>query len=436
MELTVLDFLRFDFPSILLVSGLLVLMISNRKNKLPAAITLHIMAVIMVLSLFVEFICAWAEKDPSLADVRYWTTILKYIISPTVLMMQIMVLVENKVLRWLLVIPNLISMVAVTIGPSLTGLTVLSFSEEYYFVEGPLRAFPFVVALFYLLVLVIASLRFFYDVTLGHNSIVMYLAASTVIACLLEYFGIVSGVVKYVQLIDIYLYYFFLNFVYQTRMREESFKKELALTQKELELSNTNVRLLQNQISPHFIYNALFIIKALIWTDQKRASDAVDDFSLYIRRNIEAMRSNELIRFSEELKHIKAFLNIENVDDETGLKVEYRTEELDFFLPPLTVEPLVENALIHGIGTLESGGVITVSSRANEGEYMICVEDNGVGFDAKNTAFGVGLENAKTRLQQQCGGSLEITSRPGCTRATVRIPKQNKTKENGGNGGT
>ena len=434
MELTVLEFLRFDFPSILLVSGLLVLMVSNRKNKLPAAITLHIMAVIMILSLFVEFICAWSEKDPAYADIRYWTTIIKYLISPTVLMMQIMALVENKVLRWLLVIPNLISVLAVTIGPSVTGLTVLSFSEEYYFVEGPLRAFPFVVAFFYLLVLVIASLRFFFDVTLGYNAIVMYLAASTVIACLLEYFGIVSGIVKYVQLIDIYLYYFFLNFVYQMRMREESLKKELALTQKELELSNTNVRLLQNQISPHFIYNALFIIKALIWTDQKRASDAVDDFSLYIRRNIEAMRSNELIRFSEELEHIKAFLNIEIVDDETGLKVEYQTEELDFLLPPLSVEPLVENALIHGIGTLESGGVITISSQATEDEFIVCVEDNGVGFDAENTRFGVGLENARTRLQQQCGGSLEITSRPGCTRATVRIPKRDTRKRNEVNG--
>ena len=217
-------------------------------------------------------------------------------------------------------------------------------------------------------------------------------------------------------------------------MREESFKKELALTQKELELSNTNVRLLQNQISPHFIYNALFIIKALIWTDQKRASDAVDDFSLYIRRNIEAMRSNELIRFSEELEHIKAFLNIENVDDETGLKVEYYTEELEFLLPPLTVEPLVENALIHGIGTLESGGVITVSSQATEDDFIVCVEDNGVGFDAENTRFGIGLENARTRLQQQCGGSLAITSRPGCTRATVRIPKRDTRKRNEVNG--
>ena len=72
-------------------------------------------------------------------------------------MMQIMVLVENKVMRWLLVIPNLISALAVTVGPGVTGLTVLSFSKEYYFVEGPLRAFPFCVSLFYLFVLVIAS---------------------------------------------------------------------------------------------------------------------------------------------------------------------------------------------------------------------------------------------------------------------------------------
>ena len=90
----------------------------------------------MVLSLFVEFVCKWSENDPSLSDIRYWMTIIKYLISPTILMMQIMVLEENKVLRWLLVIPNLISALAVTVGPSVTGLTVLSFSEEYYFVEG------------------------------------------------------------------------------------------------------------------------------------------------------------------------------------------------------------------------------------------------------------------------------------------------------------
>ena len=429
MEFTFLEFLRYDFPSILLVCGLIVLMLTNRKNKLPAVFTLWIMTIVMVLSLFVEFVCKWSENDPSLANIRYWTTIVKYLIPPTILMMQNMVLVENKVVRRLLVIPNLVSALAVTAGPYVTGLSVLSFNEEYCFVEGPLRVVPFCVAMFYLFVLVIASLRYFYDVTLGYNSIVMYLAVSTVIACMLEFFGIVNGIVKYVQIIDIYLYYFFLNFVYQSRIREESLKKELALTQKELELSNTNVRLLQNQISPHFIYNALFLIKALIWTDQKRASDAVDDFSLYIRRNIEAMRSNELIRFEEELEHIRAFLNIENVDDETGMVVEFNTEELDFLIPPLTVEPLVENALIHGIGTLESGGVITVSSEKVDGGYMISVEDNGVGFDTENTKYGIGLENAKTRLESQCGGKLEINSRPGCTRATIFIPDRNENKK-------
>ena len=429
MELSFLDFLRYDYASLLLAGGLIVLMLANRKNKLPKVHTLWVMTFIMFLSLIVEFVCKWSENDPSLADVRYWTTIIKYLISPTLLMMQTMVLVENKILRGLLVIPNLFSVLAVTVGPYVTGLTVLSFSEEYHFVEGPLRAVPFCVALFYLFLLVIASLYFFYDVTSGYNSIIVYLAITTIVTCMLEYFGIVSGIVKYVQIIDIYLYYFFLNFVYQTRIREESLRKELVLTQKELELSNTNVRLLQNQISPHFIYNALFIIKALIWTDQKQASDAVDNFSLYIRRNIEAMRSNDLIKFSEELEHIKAFLSIENVDNETGLKVKYNIEESDFQIPPLTVEPLVENAIIHGIGTLESGGVITISSKKSNDEYIVCVEDNGVGFDINNTKVGVGLENAKTRLELQCGGRLQIDSRSGCTKATVFIPANNSAKE-------
>lgn len=425
MELSFLDFLRYDYASLLLVGGLIVLMLANRKNKLPKVHTLWIMTFIMFLSLIVEFVCKWSENDPSLADIRYWTTVIKYIISPTLLMMQTVVLVENKLLRGLLVIPNLVSVLAVTVGPYVTGLKVLSFSQEYYFVEGPLRTVPFCVAFIYLFALVFVSLHVFYDVTSGYNSIIVYLAVTTIVTCLLEFFGVVNGIVKYVQIIDIYLYYFFLNFVYQTRIREESLKKELALTQKELELSNTNVRLLQNQISPHFIYNALFIIKALIWTDQKKASDAVDNFSLYIRGNIDAMRSNDLIKFSEELEHIKAFLNIENVDNETGMIVKYNIEESDFHIPPLTVEPLVENAVIHGIGTLESGGVITISSRKSNDEYIICVEDNGIGFDPENTKAGIGLENAKTRLELQCGGRLEINSRPGCTKATVFIPENN-----------
>ena len=172
MELTFLDFIKYDYTSLLLVCGLVVLMVTNRKNKLPAVFTLWIMTAIMIFSLFVEFVCKWSENDPSLADIRYWTTIIKYLISPTLLMMQCMVLVENKVLRGLLVIPNLISVFAVTAGPYVTGLTVLSFSKEYYFVEGPLRVFPFAVALFYLFVLVIVSLWFFFDVTSGYNSII------------------------------------------------------------------------------------------------------------------------------------------------------------------------------------------------------------------------------------------------------------------------
>ena len=130
MGFTFLEFLRYDFPSVLLVCGLVVLMLTNRKNKLPAVFTLWIMTIIMILSLFVEFVCKWSENDPSLADIRYLTTIIKYLIPPTILMMQIMVLVENKVMRWLLVIPNLISALAVTVGPGVTGLTVLSFSKE------------------------------------------------------------------------------------------------------------------------------------------------------------------------------------------------------------------------------------------------------------------------------------------------------------------
>ena len=429
MELSFLGFLIYDFPSVLLVGGLIVLLLSNRGNKLPASFTLWIMAGIMVVSLFVEYLCAWAETDPSHESLRYWTTIVKYLIPPMILMMQILVLVKNKKMRILLIVPNVINVIAVTVGPYITGLEVLSYNRNYDFVGGQLRLVPFMVAFFYLVVLVITSISFFYDVAVSHNAIIVYLAVSTVIVCLLEFTGVIGGIVKYVQLVDIYLYYFFLNFVYAMRIREDNLQKELKLTQKELELSNTNVRVLQNQISPHFIYNALFIIKALIWTDQKKASDAVDDFSLYLRRNIDTMRSEKLITFKEELEHINAFLRIENSDDEAGTKVVFDTEETDFLLPPLTVEPLVENALIHGVGALESRGIIMISSSKQEEGYLITVEDNGNGFDVENTPEGVGLENIRIRLRHQCRGKLELTSRKGCTRACITIPYETPDRE-------
>ena len=208
------------------------------------------------------------------------------------------------------------------------------------------------------------------------------------------------------------------------QLRQDVQSMQLEVTKKELELSRTKIRLMQNQISPHFIFNALGIIKSLIWEDREKAADSVNDFSVYLRRNIEALRSGEMILFQKELEHIKAFLAIEMADETVEMQVEYDIHETAFFLPPLTVEPLVENAVIHGVSCYDHGARIRISSRTEGACYVVEVSDNGRGFDTAKPTGGVGIENVRTRLEGQCGGRMDITSTENGTTALIYIPKR------------
>lgn len=202
------------------------------------------------------------------------------------------------------------------------------------------------------------------------------------------------------------------------------------MMEKELELSKIKIRLMQHQISPHFIFNSLGVIKSLIYEDQDKAADCLKDFSVYLRRNIEILESETPIFFDKEIEHIKAFLALETADSSVDLMVEYDTEVTNFSLPPLTVEPLVENAVIHGTSPLEHGARIRIATREDESCYIISVEDNGVGFQTDDPQkSGVGIENVRTRLHYQCNSRLEIKSGNTGTTATIYIPKEGQKNE-------
>jgi sensor histidine kinase YesM len=194
--------------------------------------------------------------------------------------------------------------------------------------------------------------------------------------------------------------------------------------EKELELSKTRIRLMQSQISPHFIFNALGIIKSLIWEDQEKADNSISDFSVYLRRNIEALETDELIDFKTEIEHVKAFLDIETADDTVDITVEYDFKESHFKVPALTIEPLVENAVIHGVSKLKENGRIIISTELENGNYVIRVKDNGKGFDTEAVTNRVGIKNVRTRLEYQCKGQLKIESNSSGTTATIFIPKE------------
>lgn len=193
------------------------------------------------------------------------------------------------------------------------------------------------------------------------------------------------------------------------------------------ELQDSRLRLMISQIQPHFIYNTLSSIRTLIKLDPDRAYNLVYDFSKYLRANIDSIGQGGMIPFARELEHIRNYCNIEKVRFGDKLALVYEIGPDGFEVPPLTVQPLVENAIKHGIRGKNGDGTVKIRTSEDENSYMVEVLDDGAGFDPAVAApkTSAGLENIRLRLQEIAGACLEINSIPGKgTRAIVRIPKQ------------
>lgn len=164
-------------------------------------------------------------------------------------------------------------------------------------------------------------------------------------------------------------------------------------------------------------------------TDPQTAKQAIVDFSDYLRGNLDAMTGEGLIPFEKELEHCKTYLSFEKLRFEDRLDVAFDIETTDFSLPALSVQPLLENAVKHGVGHREDGGMVLLVVKKQKNEISIKILDNGVGFDSTAapdpSRSHVGIENVRSRLQTMCGGTLRVSSIPDKgTTAEIRIPKE------------
>jgi LytS/YehU family sensor histidine kinase len=184
-----------------------------------------------------------------------------------------------------------------------------------------------------------------------------------------------------------------------------------------------------SQIQPHFIYNTLSAIKSLIRVDPKIAIETVSDFSKYLRGNIDSLSITKPVSFKDELKHVETYLSIEQKRFRNKLNITYNISVWDFDLPALSVQPIVENAVRHGItSSKENGGNITISVHEINDEIILTITDDGVGFDTtkasnKQEKVNVGLKNVRTRLAAMVGGKLDVQSEVNIgTTVTIIIP--------------
>ena len=192
----------------------------------------------------------------------------------------------------------------------------------------------------------------------------------------------------------------------------------------QLEIANQRASVMVLQMRPHFIYNTLMSIYCLCDQDPQKARQVTMDFTNYLRRNFNAVASDSTIPFSAELEHTRAYLAVEQAQFEDMLLVEYDTPVTNFRLPPLTLQPLVENSVKHGMNPYSGPLHVSVRTRRTEAGIEVIVEDNGPGFDPDDESKPhTTLANIRQRMEMMCGGSLAIRPRDGGgTVATVTIP--------------
>jgi two-component system LytT family sensor kinase len=212
---------------------------------------------------------------------------------------------------------------------------------------------------------------------------------------------------------------------------------ELAkLDESKQQLAQAEIRALRAQISPHFLYNALNTISSLIRTDPEQARELLQEFADFTRYSFRT--SGLFTTLAEELRNIDRYLMIERAryDNRLNVRLKIAPEVLSVTVPFLVLQPLVENAVKHGVSVKSGGGTVTVIAQDNGNEALISVEDDGVGMDADRlfadlrdahtTGAHVGIGNINQRMRSVFGDeyALMVETAPGLgMKVTLRVPK-------------
>jgi sensor histidine kinase YesM len=189
---------------------------------------------------------------------------------------------------------------------------------------------------------------------------------------------------------DFFVYWILAGILYSVNYYRQARERELNLTQARLEV-------LRAQLQPHFLFNTLNTISSLMYKDVPAADRVLNRLASFLRLALETAKTQEVC-LATELEYTDRYLDIERVRFMDRLKVERQIEEdtLDAMVPTLILQPLVENALKHGVGTRAGGGTMWIRAQRRNGTLSVEVEDEG--WPPREVQEGVGLSNARARL--------------------------------------
>lgn len=422
----VVEYLTHNFITLTILTFLAVTLVVNRRLAVPAAGYFFAGIVTILLITVVDSFNIWLSSGIISANapgvrhfLRIFMTVMDRSLRPIGLMILSLIVLPDRRLRLPLTVPaiiNLIVYVFVGLGPnaidlidpdsawhrSVVGLTVL-------YVE-----------LIYLAVLLLFSILYFKWDEMQRSVIVFMIALQFILVSVLNVLSPSTEHVNAVSALGILEYYFYLSVIYQHEIHDE-------ITKRDLTIAKNKLSLLRSQMHPHFVINALSIIRALVKRESEKAERGIDDFADYLNVHIQAILAEDLIDFDSELRHVNAYLSLVQADRSRQIEVLYDLKVTAFRLPPLSLEPLIENAVKYGTGT--NGGVITISTEQLPEAILIRVADNGTG-DAdqpqKPESTGIGLSNTRQRLAMLCGGTLATELTDSGMTVTITIPKRSE----------
>ncbi|MDD6202219.1 MAG: histidine kinase [Lachnospiraceae bacterium] len=202
-------------------------------------------------------------------------------------------------------------------------------------------------------------------------------------------------------------------------------EKDRQLAENELQLTESRITAMMSQIRTHFIFNILTAISGMCEYNPKKADDTLMRFSRYLRSNIDIMLENRPEAFTKSLQHLEDYIALQQVRFGEKIRFEKELEATEFTIPPMILQPIVENSIKHGLLPKTSGGTIRLQSKSDGENVMVIVIDDGVGFNPDDLQYkeGVGLSNVRFRLQHMVNGTMCIESCPGKgTKVTLSIP--------------
>ena len=419
-----LDFFTHNFITLMILISLSVTIFVNKRLAVPATgyfaagiVTLLLITVVNTVGFYLEQGEIFLSDSNRQYPLRVAMTALQYILRPLVIMLLSFIVIPNKKSLPLYAIPavlNAVVYISACFGS--TAAELIDVGSRWH--KSVIGMTVYYTEIFYLFLLMMFSILYFKWDELKRSVIVLMIVIQFILATVLDEFGIIPGYTNVIFAMGMLEYYFYLSVVYQHEMNE-------AIAQKELTITKHKLSLLRTQMHPHFIINALSIIRSLVRRDTQRAVQGIDAFTDYLKVHIRAVQTDELIDFEQELRHINAYLSLVQADRSRRIDIRYDIQVTDFMLPPLSLEPIIENAVKYGTG--KDNGVIVISTQEVEGAVRICVSDNGTGKPEQSKTIkstGIGLSNTRQRLSLQCGGTLETEQTDSGMFVTITIPRE------------